>query len=221
MNTDEIFALLSVRTVNFEAHGRHSKPLLTAQDVSAALGMCADQFAARIYHATHAPEYDAEEINGLIARALFEEWRARIDRYTTAQLAIATAKMVTDPLDRQSRERRARILETCAKAALWPRHLLSRPYVAIRRAVIVELRKNLICVRCNGHGVILRGQQREECVNCAGAGRLAVTDRQRASAIGVLPSTYVRCWRAVYDWLYWKLVAAIETGREQLQRALS
>lgn len=220
MNPDELFALLSVHTVNLEAARGSGKPLRTAQDLAHALGCCADQFAARIYLATYAPDYNGDDVDELIARALFEEWRSRMDRYTTSQLALATAVLVSDPVDRQFLERRARMLEACAKAALWPRHLLDRPYVAIRHAVIAELRKNLICVRCQGFGFVMLGKVREECVNCAGAGRLAVTDRQRAIAIEVLPSTYVRTWRAVYDWVFWLLVGAIETGREQLERAL-
>jgi hypothetical protein len=216
MNTDEIFALLSVHTVNMETIVGTGKPSLTSQDLAHALGVCEDQFAARIYHATHAADYNAEEIDGLIARALFEEWRSRIDRYTIAQLALATASMAADPIDRAFLQRRARMLEACAKAALWPRHLLDRPYVAIRHAVILELRKNLICVHCHGTGKC----GRDECVNCAGAGRLASTDRQRAIAIEVLPSTYIRTWRAVYDWLFWLCVGAIDTGRDQLEHAL-
>jgi hypothetical protein len=216
MNPDELFALLSVRTVNLAASAGGGRPLLTSQDLSHALGYCEDQFAARIYHATYAADYDAKEIDGLLARALFEEWRSRVDRYTTSQLALAAAEMAADPVERRFMQRRARVLETCARAALWPKHLLDRPYVAIRHAVIAELRKNNICVRCQGAGKF----EREDCANCAGAGRLAVRDRQRAIAIKVLPSSYARTWRPVYDWLFWLLVNAIDTGRTQLQRVL-
>jgi hypothetical protein len=214
---DELLARLEPTACKFDI-GRGGIPQLTPQDIAAALGLCEDKFAVAIYQAVVGGSFDWPSVDKVIASAQFEEWRNRADRMVNAQLAKAAAGLAPRA-ERAERSGHADMLLAGARAAMWPQ-LVESVYSAMRRALVAELRASRICPTCNGRLSVLVDNRMIECETCLATGRVAISNRQRAAALGVIPSSYERTWRPVYEWMYRMLSNAVERGRRQFSDAL-
>ena len=214
---DELLGRLEATTVKFDI-GRGGIPELTPQDIAAALGMCEDKFAVLIYEAVAGGTIrDIHAVDKAIAHAQFAEWRNRMDRMVTAQLAMVEAECATS--DRSQKLWRAKQMLAGAKAAMWPA-LKEEHYAQMRKALLAELRSSRICPVCNGRKSVVIENSVVECEHCLGTGRIAVSDRSRAGLMNMHHSTYRDNWKAPYEWMYRTLVEAVARGRSQFGVAL-
>jgi hypothetical protein len=216
---------LETTTVKFDIGKGGGKPELTAQDIAAALGLCADKFAATIYIAVFGGTIDLASIDQHIAQCMFGEWRRRADAFVDAQLKIATAEFAAAEARAGRLKAAVRDLEI-ATAGMWP-SLHDDSYPRMRLALLHELRSARICPVCNGRRHVLVWNQENNrtdikgCENCLESGRIAISDRRRADLLGMNESTYRRGkWPMVYEWMYRTLNDAIYKGRKEFKRAL-
>jgi DnaJ-class molecular chaperone len=213
---DELLGRLEATTVKFDI-GRGGVPTLTPQDIAAALGMCQDKRAAKVYQCFAGETADPKELDFIVATIQFEEWRNRADRMLEAQLAVASADMALG--GRQDAKRRAKLLMDGAKAAMWP-PLVEETYAAMRRTLIAELRSPKICHICNGRKAVKHGELLVECMTCLGTGKTAISNNRRALHMGICKSSYIRTWGKVYEWTYRHINDAICDGRDAFRKAL-
>jgi hypothetical protein len=213
---DELLGRLEATTVKFDL-GRGGLPTLTPQDIAAALGMCQDKRAAKVYQCFAGETADPKELDFIVATIQFEEWRNRADRMLEAQLAVASADMASN--GRQDAKRRAKLLMDGAKAALWP-PLVEETYAAMRKTLINELRRPKICPVCNGRKAIKNGDLLVECLACLGTGKAATSNRRRAVEMHIDNAAYIRTWGKVYDWTYRRINDLIADGRASFRKAL-
>jgi hypothetical protein len=214
---DELLARLEVSTVKYGG-GRGGISELTPQDIAAALGMCQDRFAASIFQVAAGITFDVVETDKMVAAAQFEEWRNRADRMVNAQLVKAQAA-IAPKSERAAAMQHADMVLSGARAAMWPQ-LVEHVYAAMRKALLAELRASRICHVCNGRGSVQVEGLICECVNCLATGKTAVSNRQRATMLGIAQSSYERTWRPVYEWMYRMLADAVVRGREQFAVAV-
>jgi hypothetical protein len=216
MSVDELLGRLEATTVKFDL-GRGGLPTLTPQDIAAALGMCQDKRAAKVYQCFAGETADPKELDFIVATIQFEEWRNRADRMLEAQLAVASADMAER--GRTEAKRRAKMLMDGAKAAMWPA-LVEETYASMRRAIIKEFRNPKICPTCNGRKAVKNGDLLVECLTCLGTGKSAVSNRRRSHEMGISDSNYIRTWGKVYEWTYRQINDMICDGRESFRKAL-
>lgn len=220
MNPIELMARLNAAGANLLG-GRGGVPEYTAQDIAAAVGMVPDEFAREVFCAVWWPDGAHlvwKALDAQIAAAQFEEWRQRAERLVDAQLLEAQAGFVP-PEERKAAEHRAELALAHAKTSLWP--ALGEPaYSEIRKAAIVELRSPRVCSSCRGRATAINGKLVIACQNCAGRGRVAVSDSQRALMIDRNESSYRRSWKDVYEWTFRMLMDAEATARAAFAIAL-
>lgn len=216
MSVDELLGRLEATTIKFDL-GRGGLPTLTPQDIAAALGMCEDKEAARVYQAFVSETADPRELDMLVASIQFEEWRNRADRMLEAQLAVAAAGMAQ--AGRNDAKRHAKLMLDGAKAAMWPA-LVEETYAAMRRTLIAEFRQPKICPVCNGRKSVKNGDLLVECIACLGTGRAAISNRSRAAGMRIDNAAYIRTWGKVYDWTYRRINDLIADGRSSFSKAL-
>lgn len=215
---DELLGRLEATTVKFDI-GRGGIPELTAQDIAAALGMCEDKFAVLMFEAVASGTIrDPAAVDKAIAQAQFAEWRNRMDRMVTAQLAMVEADGAPIWQRAQRRWRAKQMLEG-AKAAMWPA-LVEEHYAQMRLALLTELRSNRVCPVCNGRKSVMVENTLIECEHCLGTGRIAISDRSRAQMMRMHHSTYRDQWKAPYEWMYRHLSDAVNRGRAQFSVAV-
>jgi hypothetical protein len=217
VNPCELVAKLNAGSVRLDGGGRGGVPEYTAQDIAAAIGMVDDVLAREVFCAVWWPDGGKlveKKLDAMIAALQFEQWRERADALVTAQIALAQAS-VAPPNERAMAKERAENLLDRARARMWPA-LSQDPYERIRTAVIIELRAPRICASCNGRGQIVIGSLIASCSACAGCGRIAVSDVQRASMLKRDESSYRQTWRSVYEWTFALVSEAESTGRAEV-----
>jgi len=218
VNTRKLASMLNPKTCRFDI-GRGGIPTLTPQDVAAAIGMVGDTLAREVFCAVWWPDgaaLVAAELDRLIARAQFGEWKERADKLLHAQLAVATADVSGDPHD----ARRAKQMMDHAKRTLWP-SLKSRTYASIRGAALSELRNPALCPACKGRGTVERRSLVVPCEACAETGSTPWSERARASAIGISWTPYrENGWNDVYAWTHALLSDAADRGAAIVARRI-
>lgn len=191
---------------------------MTPQDIAAAIGMIDNVLAREVFCAVWWPDGARlvwKQLDGMLAMAQFEEWKARADDLVVAQIAIAQAANDWRRYDLA----RARAMLARAKERIWP-SLAEEPYKAVRLGVIEELRAPRICPTCNGRQQVKIDDLVVECSACGATGKTAVSDMQRARWLGRNESSYRRTWRPVYEWTYTLVANAAATGREEFSKRL-
>jgi hypothetical protein len=220
MNPIELMARLNAASPNLLG-GRGGIPEYTAQDIAAAVGMVPDEFAREVFCAVWWPDGAHlvwKTLDSKIAAAQFGEWRERAEKLVDAQLLEAQAEFL--PIEaRKTAEHRAELALAHAKAGLWP--ALGEPaYAEIRKATIVELRSPRVCTACKGRATAINGKLVIACEMCAGRGRIAVSDSQRALMLARNESSYRRSWKDVYEWTFRLLIDAEANARAAFATSL-
>lgn len=206
-NVRKLMARLNASTCRFDI-GRGGIPDLTPQDIAAALGMVADEFAREVFCSVWWPDGARLTIDRLLKMLAIRQ-RQEIDRqWRAVQIARLELHIGTDELaarrsvsdeDRREHERLKRRFEA-ARRACWP--LDATMYHVIREAALDELAAPNLCRTCNGIGAIQADALTIECAGCSGRGTVAVSDRKRAERIGKWIKSYADHWRAPYEWTF-------------------
>jgi hypothetical protein len=214
----KLMGRLNASTCRFDI-GRGGIPELTSQDIAGALGMIRDEFAREVFCAVWWPDGAKlmwKDLDRIIARMQFGEWRDRADALLNAEIALAYAKSINS----SAAEVRARTALIGAKEQQWP-GLTEDAYSAIRAAVITEIRAPRVCQTCQGRATVKTDDLLIMCKACEGSGSSAVSDRQRARMLNRNVSTYTRVWRPVYEWTYRKVTDAERAGAVEFAQRLA
>lgn len=196
--------------------GRGGVPELTAQDIAAGLGMIPAGLGREIVCLVWWPDgarLSRDTLYAEITREIAAERARQLRRVETAllsqHLAVAGSRGAMQA---------AKAVED-AREGLWPN--LSPKYRAVRDAVLSEIVSPHLCKRCNGRGyTVTRSKVHVACCQCEGRGTVAVSDRQRAAAIGVNETVYRRTWRGLYQYLFTLCTDAESAALAQLSRVL-
>jgi len=213
--SDELLAMLEPRSPGL-TQGRGGIPEITALDVAGALGCAQDKFASACFQIVRGGSlHNFPHVDELLACRQFVEWRERAERLINAQIKVAAAH-------RMGRgAQHAKLEIEGARAAMWPAlDDYGGKYEMIRRAVVAELRFPRICPLCNGTSEITRESRIVPCTECDARGVLPISDRQRALAMKIDHTNYLRSWRKVYEWTYRLVSDSVATGREEFEAAL-
>jgi hypothetical protein len=228
MNPCELVARLNPGSVRLDGGGRGGIPEYTAQDIAAAIGMACndpdkplDELAREMFCAVWWPdgaELVWHRLDALLAAAQFGEWRERLDELVIAQIAMAQAR-VEERKSRQKAIERAEGMLIRAREAMWPA-LSESAYAAVRKAVVAELRAPRTCPVCHGRGQVKSETLVVSCAPCAGTGRVAISNAQRARMLERNESTYRRAWLDVYEWTFGHASSAELRGRAAIAERL-
>jgi hypothetical protein len=217
MIAEKKLALLNPTTTRYGAVGGGGKPEETPQDIAAALGMMGDSFAREVLCAVGWPDgarLSTKQLDDMLAVRQFGEWKERMDRVTTGQLAVVQAEIAMN-----GRLAQAKGMLAASLSAMWP-PLVQDRYRSVRHAAMLELVSPNTCRECRGHPVISVAGETLECEACDGRGSVPISDRERARRIGVNWSSFKRHWRTVYEWTFGVLSDALTEGRRQFAAAL-
>lgn len=199
---------------------------LTPQDVAAALGMVPDSFAREVVCAVWWPDGAAlapARLDAAVALKVREAMDRQARKAQAARLDLHIAKEAAlsyRSLPDEARRDLERLEATAArlKAAQWPYD--PAMHVAIRKAVLAELKAPNHCKTCNGLGEMTVAALRVVCKGCEGRGTVPVSDRSRADRIGRDEANYRRTWKDLYQFVYTIMSDAEARGVKALRDAL-
>jgi hypothetical protein len=227
MNVRKLMGRLNAATCRFDI-GRGGIPDLTPQDIAAALAMVEDPFAREVFCAVWWPDgakLTSMALQSLLRSALVTEYGRRARELTAAKLDLhiieceIAARRNVSWQDRNERAAAAAKVE-CLRKKQWP--WTPAMYGRICAAAIEERRRHIHCHRCKGLGVweATESSPAVECDACSGTGSGAITQVDRAKAIGINESAYRNTWGSAYEWTI-NLVSGMEAkAAKKLERAL-
>lgn len=213
MREAELMARLNPTTVRYDI-GRGGIPELTPQDIAAAIGLMPEGLGRELLCRLWWPDgarLSPKELDRLLMEAQMGEWHDRTDALVNAQLKFELAEG-----DRARRKAEQAVEE--AKALQWPRVGPGSPYAAIRLAVLAEMSAACLCPDCRGRGFALVDGKVAGCPVCEMTGRAKVSDRMRASLVGMNRETYRTDIAPVYKWLLDLCTLALEPARRHFAR---
>lgn len=212
----ELLAKLSVRTMPLNFGGFGGVCEVTAQDVAAALGMCANKFAVLVFLRKNG--VDLPEVRNLdheLANLQWDEWKSRADDLIVAQLRLAEAQLMFG-IRALFRTRAAHAAIENARAKMWP-ELREDIYSRIRHAAIEDVCDPHTCRRCSGRKEFFAGELKIVCPVCGGTGSKPPSARGIAGKIGVTRDALPR-WMPVWNWTVDKLFEAKKKGGEEFAK---
>lgn len=213
----KLMARLNPAVCRFDI-GQGGIPDLTPQDIAAAIGMVPAGLGRELMCRLWWPDgarLSPKELDAELRREILVEWLRRARRLESAKLQLHMAEE-----DHHGSVQRARSEVEAARGDRWPS--VCATYRRIRETVLAELESPPQCAKCHGRGFnINRAGVHIACVACEGRGWVPVSDRQRATSLGVNESTYRRCWRDVYQWLHAQCTDAEAMARRRLAARLN
>jgi hypothetical protein len=213
-----LLARLNAKNARFDI-GSGGTPELTPSMIAGAIALVpaglGRELLCRLWWPDGA-QLSESDIDQLLCEAQLGEWRERMDAMVTAQLAVAYAE--NQPL--AARQRAGNRLDA-ARARMWPRIGPGSCYADIRRAVLAEMTAECLCEKCGGRGFILASAKIVICGTCKGGGRVRISNRQRAKAIGRDESTYREIWHPVYEWTLHLCEDVLEPAEKAFGAAVS
>jgi len=226
-NVRELLARLGPSTVKFDT-GRGGVPVLTNQDIAAALGMVPAGLGRELLEACWWPDGAAlrrhklrDAVIALITPELQRQQRRLADARTElglAEVCIGWSGAAT--VEQRANRDRARQRLDQVKGQCWPISTLeSLPTLAM--AVIGEIASPTRCTSCDGRRELMSGELRVPCKVCLGSGLAPVSDRRRAAAIGRDEAGYRRAWKPVYEWLLDRMREAEQDAAWHMAAALN
>lgn len=197
-------AWLNPAHVKFDVGAGGGVPLMTPQDVAAAIGMVPDGLGRELLLAVHWPDAAKRTRARLLELMTIEqlcEHNAREQAMYRALCQIATA----DARDKV----RVTTAYRAAHAARWPMMVikyepltLAEPYQHIRLAVIEELTHPRQCPVCGGRDLRDRAGQAKTCERCLDSGIVRFGPTWRAGRLRMRREAYLERWQAPYQWLF-------------------
>lgn len=227
MNPRAALARLNPPIARYGVPGANGPPILSPQDIAAALGMVREKLGREVMCHLYWPagaQITLGSLHDAIRVATSREIRARRDALAIAQADLVTLldrlhdKRTQTPEDERMRGiLKARVaVQRSHQFPLEPQH-----YHVLREAVLSELRATNHCRACQGRGHSAHGEADQRiCPDCGGKGRIPVSDRDRAKWIGRDESRYRRTWRPMYEWLFNHLSQCESTAARELWEAL-
>lgn len=225
-NVREMLARLNPQTIRYDI-GRGGVPELTNQDIAAALAFVPAGLGREVLEACWWPDGAALRSNKL-RDAIYEHVRHELERQmrelSEARLhrgmLAACAGWADSPGAELRRELAAAEAKLDAvKARCWPSSAWDMLPIIVQ-AVVLEIAKPNQCPDCHGRGQTVAGELVVTCRMCEGRGRLPVSDRKRAMAIGRDESTYRIKWRPMYEWVSRQVSDAEQDAAHRLAEAL-
>jgi len=220
MHAAELMARLNPSTVRYDV-GRGGIPMLTAQDIAAALAFVEEGLGRELLVRTWWPagaKLATERLHEIVDRAVRAEWARREMVMTEALMAV---------IDHGPRAQRQ---YQDAVAQRWPELTTRRndrePVVAdgwrmVRNGVLAEVGSAGLCYACSGRGTTSNDHGVSvECGTCSGVGHHRMGERERAYAAGFKWTTYRESWSQVYDWAFQHCSEALHRAERQLGAAL-
>lgn len=220
-NPDELLAMLSPKSSGLRI-GNGGVPDITREDVTGALGIAesVDRVGVKIYLAAYAPQESIpRDILDVLSAVQLEEWRNRSERLMHAQIAEAHASRLQRGHEKNVAIERACMMMAGAKAAMWP-HITGDTWGLISQTIVAEMRCNRVCDDCKGSQFVRTNDRMTPCEKCSGTGRIRISDRQRAIALKLNPSSYMRVWRPPYEWMNRFMFDAASRGRRAFSNGL-
>lgn len=205
----ELLARLNPTTVKFDIGTGGGVPELTNLDIAGALAFVTPGLGREVLEACWWPDGARLRRHKLrdavvalvepeIRRQRNRLWDAGLDLQLAKQAAAWGAAGMTDAQRVEIERARARYEQV--QAQCWPQSTMdSLPTIV--GAVLAEMAGAGLCEACGGRGTLLVGEAVRECEACKGRGVTAVSDRQRAKAVGADSAGFRRNWRDVYLWL--------------------
>lgn len=225
----EMLARLNPTTVKFDIGTGGGVPELTNLDIAGALAFVTPGLGREVLEACWNPDgarLRRYKLRDAVVAAVEPEIRRQRNRLWDAGLDLQLAKQAAawgaaGMTDAQRVEiERARTRYEQVQAQCWPQSTMeSLP--AIVGAVLAEIGSRCLCDTCEGRGERLVGDVLGECKACSGRGVAAVSDRQRAKAIGRDFASFARNWRAVYLWLLDRFRDAEQQAAREFAAAVS
>lgn len=173
MNPAELLVLLTARTNKFERMPT-GVPLLTQQDIAAALGRIQHRIASLLLRVKYAHQYDfMMELDRLIWLKVVDLWMERGWPY---------------PKHKIGQEFRRDMGRMALAETIWPH---TCPWCQGVGSMTIQRRR-------------LRGRKRKQigavvmCDGCKGKGIRKPSDRQRAKLMGMPYTTWIHTWSPVY-----------------------
>lgn len=225
-NARELLARLNPQTIRYNI-GRGGVAELTNQDIAGALAFVPAGLGREVLEACWWPggavlrrKHLRDAVVALVMPEIVRQSQRLGQAHLDLQLAeAAQAWSGAASSGHQASVDRQRAQLEAVRAACWPRNMLeSLPTLCT--AAISEMTRGGFCESCSGRGTVLVGELMTPCKSCAGRGWVAVSDRQRAKAIGRDEAAYRRHWRAPYVWLLDRMVEAEQIAATQLSDAL-
>ncbi|HET6906755.1 MAG TPA: hypothetical protein VFH52_07395 [Rhodanobacteraceae bacterium] len=217
-NIRKLMARLNPGSAQYGMIVRGGIPDLTTEDIAGALGMVPQglgrEILCHIWWPDGARTTRAELLSAL-TQAQFDEWSRLADQLRAAQLA----EHLAEHDGRGSLRRARRDLET-ARAQMWPAIGPRSRYGAIRLAVLTEMAAPNLCTHCAGRGNLMLETVLVACAHCKGLGRVGISGRKRAAAIGCDESTYREGWQLPYEYLHELCVTAEQDAAICMSEAL-
>lgn len=207
------------RSAGNATRGGYNPDALTATDIAHALAQgVPDRTARDLFCHLWWPDGAARTFADLhrnLHRVLLEEYaqRAQVCEVAALNLHIIETNVARWKVDERAAIRKAREALDRARERRWSSRLADYPKLV--DAVLDELQAPNHCVVCEGHGVTWLGEVQVDCGSCEGTGTMAVSDRQRADALGKSMAVYQRTWAKPYEWLHqrcWRLEGQAARG---------
>ena len=204
--------------------GNGGLPELTAADIAGALGMVKESLGREIFCALWWPDGAKIAAAALDAALEAEQWRRfreLMDALVTAQIAVTHAEIELDGTHGRTSTMHAQygrakgMLEE-ARSNMWPR--ICPTYIALRRAVIEELKSPNLCKHCAGRGSVRIAERLIVCQHCNGTAHKSASYRDRAKAIGKERTQYFEGgWRRAYDWTFHRFATLENEAAKELR----
>lgn len=225
----ELLARLNQTTVRFDVGQGGGIPSLANIDIAGALGMVSPGLGREVLEACWWPDGARLRRHKLrdavvalvepeIRRQRNRLWDAGLDLQLAKQAAAWGAAGMTDAQRVEIERARARYEQV--QAQCWPQSTMeSLPTIA--GAVLAEISSRCLCAACEGRGELVIGGVLRECKACEGRGAMAVSDRQRAKAIGRDVAAFSRVWKTLYLWLLDRFRDAEQKAALELAEAVA
>lgn len=216
-----LLAKMHPKNVRFDV-GTGGVPELTSSDIAGALGMVPKGLGRDLLCLSWWPDsrrsLEHHALNALNA-IVMTEWNRRESEMLDAMLAIATSS------DRESL-RRAQNMYSSAHEQRWPNIVQvenehRRPqgaYGLLAPAVLAEILTPRRCPQCEGRGSVRTRVGTAACQRCTESGLVAMTNTDRAEALGVTESNYRKTWDVPYTWLMDHCTDALRIASKALER---
>lgn len=203
-----LLARLNQAVARYDVGRGGGAPVLTPQDVAAALGMIPAGIGREILIAAAWPD-GARLTPGKLSDAIAIKVRAEMDRrHRALQIArldlhiaqenAAARRAITDE-DRREIERLQHKVEQ-AKAQVW--RYDAQMHVRIREAAVDEFSRPNHCETCAGRGALIVNDLKVDCPVCKKQCVVPVSDTKRAGALDVSRTDYRRAWAGLYEYVF-------------------
>ena len=217
-----LLARMHPKNVRFDI-GTGGVPELTSSDIAGALGMVPAGIGRELLCLAWWPDsrssIEHHAINRLNA-TLLSEWSRRESGMLDAMLSIALSNGGESL--RHAQRRYAKAHEDRWPSINQVENDFRRPqgaYGQLAPAVLREVLKPRVCPQCEGRGSVVTRTGVVACARCGESGLVAMTNTDRAEALGVTEANYRQRWDAPYTWLMDRCTDELRQASRALESA--